>query len=335
MTIIKPARLQSQSRISLIHTSSPIEKQDEKLFIDCVRRLQSAYPNTRVFNIHETKDNPSYLSGSEKERLKNFRKAIKQSNWLLPVTGGTGCEDIIRHLGDQDLKNIRRNRPIVNGFSDTVFLINYLYFETRLLTFHYSNALNLFKDKNHRIFFEMLRGIRNELVFFEPDYRWLSDPLPQKPIQGIAIGGNISTFRDLLDICDINPRSWEPYILFIEEVGIDVEDLHRLIIALDERGIFRHVRALVIGDMDQKIFTLDLRRYHFTYKTHQENMDNLFEYILGDVIKERNMENDPLHMLKVSNLGHNVKKNPMIIPIGSPATLFPDGHIHFQGPFVD
>jgi hypothetical protein len=56
---------------------------------------------------------------------------------------------------------------------------------------------------------------------------------------------------------------------------------------------------------------------------------------LGDVIKERKLEGDPLHILKVSNLGHYVKKNPMIIPIGAPTTLFPDGHIHFQGPFVD
>ena len=335
MNLIKPQKLTADSLISMIHTSSPIEKREEKLYLQTVTKLKNLYSKTKEFNIHETKINPSYLSGSERERLKNFRKAIKNSNWLLPVTGGTGCEDIIRHLNEKDLKNIKRNRPIVNGFSDTVFLINYLYFKIRLMTFHYSNALGLFRDKNNRIFFEMLKGIRNELVFIEPEYRWLTEPTPDKPITGIAIGGNISTFRDLLDICDINPRSWEPYILFIEEVGIDIEDLHRLIIALDERGIFRHIRALVIGDMDQKIFSLDLRRYHFSYTTHQEDMDNLFEYVLGDVIKERKLDGDPLHMLKVSNLGHFVKKNPMIIPIGAPTTIFPDCHIHFQGPFVE
>lgn len=335
MELIKPKKLNPNSFISLIHTSSPLEKQDEKQFQYVVDRLTRHYPNTKVFNIHETKDNPSYLSGSERERLRNFRKAIKKSNWLLPVAGGTGCEDIIRHLNDNDLVNIRKNQPIVNGFSDTIFLINYLYFKIKLMTFHYSNATNLYTDKNSKTFFECLMGIRNELIYHEPDYKWLTDPIPAAPISGIAIGGNFSTFRDLLDICDIRPRSWEPYILFIEEVGMDVEDLHRLIISLDERGIFRHVRALVIGDMDQKIFTLDLRRYHFSYVSHQDNMDNLFEYMLGDVIKERNLDGDPLHMLKVTNLGHFVKKNPMIIPIGAPVTLYPDGHIQFQGPFVE
>lgn len=335
MQIIRPKKLTPDSFISLIHTSSPIERQDERLFQSVIARLKKNYLNTKTFHIHETKDNPSYLSGSERERLKNFRRAIKKSNWLLPVTGGTGCEDIIRHLSNHELANIRKNQPIVNGFSDTVFLINYLYFRIKLMTFHYTNALNIYRYQNAKLFFECLSGIRNELVFHQPDYKWLTDPTPAQSISGIAIGGNLTTFRDLLDICDIRPRSWEPYILFIEEVGIDIEDLHRLIIALDERGIFRHIRALVIGDMDQKIFSLDLNRYHVSYATYQDNMDNLFEYILGDVIKERNLKGDPLHMLKVTNLGHYVKKNPMIIPLGAVTTLFPDGHIHFQGPFVE
>jgi len=334
MKTLKPQPLNPQSYISLIHTSSPIQKQDTVRFDKIVARLQGDYPNTKVFNIHATAGQPSYLSGSERERLKNFRHAIKKSNWLLPVMGGTGCEDIIRHLDDHDLRDIIKNRPIVNGFSDTIFLINYLYLKIKLQTFHYTNAMNLFQYKNSQIFFEVLQGIRNELIFHERDYSWLTEA-PTKPITGIALGGNMSTFRDLLDICDLRPRSWEPYILFVEEVGMDVEDLHRLIIALDERGLFKHIRGLVIGDMDQKIFTLDLRRYHFSYTSHQENMDNLFEYVLGDVIKKRNLEGDPLFMLKVSNLGHFVKNNPMIIPIGAPTTLHPDGHIHFQGPFVE
>lgn len=337
--ILLPNKLVTTSKISFIHTSSPIEKEDIKSYEFVTQKIANNYPYTKIFHIHQTKNNPAYLSGSEKERLANFRQAIQQGQWLLPLYGGTGCEDIIRHLNDHDLMFIRKNRPIVNGFSDTTFLINYLYFKLKLLTFHYKNATGIFDTQNHQIFFDIIQGKKDSVLFYEPGYHWLSEPKPPQTIQGIAIGGNISTFRDLLDICDINPRSWEPYILFIEDIGMDMEDLHRVIIALDERGIFRHIRALVIGTFNKEIFQDSLfKRFRlFSSKStnNVENMDNLFEYILGDVIKKRMEQNDPLHIIKITNLGHAVKKNPIIIPIGAQTTIYPNGHIEFHGPFVE
>lgn len=335
--ILLPNQLTTTSKISFIHTSSPIEKEDLKTFENVTQRIASNYPYTKIFHIHETKQNPAYLSGSEKERLANFRKAIQQGQWLLPVYGGTGCEDIIRHLNDHDLMMIRKNLPIVNGFSDTTFLINYLYFKIKLLTFHFKNATGLFDANNHQLFFDVIKGKKDSMLFYEPDYHWLTEPKPKKTVEGIAIGGNISTFRDLLDICEIKPRSWEPYILFMEDIGLDMEDLHRLIISLDERGIFRHIRAIVAGTFKKEIFQDSLfdRFRWFSKSKKTEDIDNLFEYILSDVIKNRLEKDDPLHILKINNLGHGINKNPIIIPIGAHTTIYPNGHIEFHGPFVN
>lgn len=334
--LLLPKKLVTTTKISFIHTSSPIDKPDLPKYKRVTDQFSMNFPYTKIFNIHESKNQPNYLSGSEKERLSNFRKAIQQGEWLLPVYGGTGCEDIIRHLNDHDLYLIRKNRPIVNGFSDTTFLINYLYFKIGLLTFQYRNALGIFEDPNHKLFFEILRGQKDSMLFYQPGYKWLSDPKPEKPIEGIAIGGNISTFRDLLDICEIKPRSWEPYILFIEDIGMDEEDLHRVIIALDERGLFKHIRALVVGEFREKIFKNSIfSRFLWSSKTNTDNVDNLFEYILSDVIAKRSDNNDPLNILRVTNLGHHKHANPMIIPIGAPTTIYPNGHIEFHGPFVE
>lgn len=334
--LLLPKKLITTTKISFIHTSSPVEKQDIPKFKQVTDQFASQFPYTKIFHIHETKNQPNYLSGSERERLSNFRKAIQQGEWLNPVYGGTGCEDIIRHLNDHDLFLIRKNRPIVNGFSDTTFLINYLYFKIGLLTYHYRNALGIFEDPNHKLFFEILRGEKDSMLFYQPGYKWLSDPKPKQPIEGIAIGGNISTFRDLLDICKIKIKKWEPYILFMEDVGLDIEDLHRVIISLDEHGMFRHMRALVVGEFKETVFKPTLfSRFHFTYKTHTEDMDNLFEYILGDTIKNRIENNDPLNILRVTNLGHHKHPNPMIIPIGARTTIYPNGHIEFHGPFCE
>jgi muramoyltetrapeptide carboxypeptidase LdcA involved in peptidoglycan recycling len=333
--LILPKKLNRDSQLNLVHTSSPVSKSNMKSFTSALARLTKEFPNTKFFDIERTELDLRYLSGSEDERLKQLRKALREVDWLMPIYGGTGAADIIRRLNDDDLAKFRKNRPIVNGFSDTTFLLNFLYFKIKLLTFHYYNGCGLFDDPHHRLFFDILKGEVPSFSYNEPKYEWLTDFRPAAPLEGIAIGGNISTFRDLLDICQINPRSWEDFILFIEDIEVDVEDLHRIVIALDERGIFRHIKALVIGRMDEKAFNSDYKRFNFLFGEKKERADHIFEYVLADTIQERAEANDPIYLLKVSNFGHNVKTNNMIIPIGAKTIIHPDKTIEFVGPFVE
>ena len=138
----------------------------------------------------------------------------------------------------------------------------------------------------------------------------------------------------MLDICDIHPRSWEDYILFIEDVEVDLEDLHRIIISLDERGVFMHIKALVIGGMDEKGFDSAWNKLNSIFGD-KKKVDHMFEYLISDVIEERNEDRDSLYILKVDNFGHGIYKDHMILPIGAKTTIFPDGKIVFDGPFVE
>jgi len=334
-----PKKITGQSSVHLFHTSSPVEKSDWTIFEEAMKKIKERYPNARLFDVQRNDLDLRYLSASESERLRKFRQAIKEAGWLLPTYGGTGCEDIVRHLNDSDLLKIRKNRPVVNGFSDTTFLINYLYFELKLLTFHYSNLCGLLENNNNQLFFDVVEGKKNSFSFKEDNYAWHGPAgAPAEKIEGIAIGGNISTFRDLLDMYNIKLRTWDDYILFAEDIDIDMEDLHRVIIALDERGVFRHIKALVIGRFNTAEMARGFKKFDKIFgkedKT-EDKPDRVFEYLLSDVLTYRKKSGDPLYLLSVENLGHGVEKNTMLVPIGGKTIIHPDKKIEFIGPFVE
>ncbi len=334
-----PKKITPESKIHLVHTSSPVEKSDIQTFESALKKIKGRYLNTHLFDVQRSYLDLRYLSASESERLRKFRQAIKEANWLLPVYGGTGCEDIIRHLTDSDLMKIRKNRPVVNGFSDTTFLLNYLYFELKLLTFHYSNVCGLLENDNNQLFFDVVEGKKNSFSFKEGNYAWHGPAgAPQEKIEGIAIGGNISTFRDLLDMYNIKLRTWDDYILFAEDIDIHIEDLHRVIISLDERGVFRHIKALVIGRFNKSEMEKGFKKFNKIFgkeQSQEEKPDRVFEYLLSDVMAFRKKSGNPLYILAVENFGHNVEKNTMLVPIGGKTTIYPDKKIEFTGPFVD
>jgi muramoyltetrapeptide carboxypeptidase LdcA involved in peptidoglycan recycling len=330
-----PKKISAQSKVHLVHTSSPVMKIYQNSFSKALAKLQKNYPKVKLFDVLKNDLDPRHLAASEKERLTKFRRAAKKVDWLQPVFGGTGAIDIARHFDDNDLKRIKKSRPVINGFSDTVVLINYFYFKLKLLSFHYSNFVGTMDNDNSQIFFDIIEGRKDDLLYQEKDYRYLGEK-PAKPVEGVAIGGNLSTFRDLLDVCRIKVKSWKPYVLFLEDVELDVEDLHRQVIALDDKGVFRNIRALVLGNFDEASVARDYQRFNFMFGRREKQDDpiHIFNYLLEEVIRERREDNDPLYIMKVSNLGHGVKNNNMIIPIGAKTVLHPGGKIEFQGPFV-
>ncbi len=337
--MLLPKKITPNSKIRLVQTSSPVEKNDMRTMSIALRKIRDRYRYTKFFDVEHNELDPRYLSGSERARLRKFKIAMKDANWLAPIYGGTGCADIVRHLKDNDLMVFRRERPVVNGFSDTTFLLNYLYFELKLLTFHYSNTCGLFEHDNYQLFLDIIEGTKNKFSFFEKNYEWLGPSgAPTAPIEGVAIGGNISTFRDLLDMYNIRLRTWDDYILFVEDIEVDIEDLHRVVIALDQRGVFKNIKALVIGRFDEKGIAGEFNKLNRIFggkkKSGEERPEWIFQYLLSFILKKRLKTRDPLYILAVDNLGHGVQKNTMIVPIGGNTVIHPDKKIEFIGPFV-
>ncbi|PJE60101.1 MAG: hypothetical protein COU85_00125, partial [Candidatus Portnoybacteria bacterium CG10_big_fil_rev_8_21_14_0_10_44_7] len=190
-SLILPKKITQESIVHLIHTSSPVEPSDFKAFRVVLGKLKKSFPKIKLFDVKKSKLDPRYLAASEKERLRKFRQARKKVDWLAPIYGGTGCIDIVRQLDNTDLAKIRKNRPVVNGFSDTTFLLLFLYFKLKLLTFHYSNVCGLSSAGQYRFWLKLISGRIDRFSFADKHAQWLSNR-PTNNLEGIALGGNLS-----------------------------------------------------------------------------------------------------------------------------------------------
>ncbi len=334
--MILPRKITKDSAVHMVHLSSPVESGDLKLFNTSVERLSKEFAKFKLFDVVKSGLEPRYLAASTRERLQKLRAALEDADWLLPVYGGTGAINILRYLNEDDLQKFKERAPVINGFSDAISLLNFLYLKIGLVTFHYANASRLFEKKNYKEFFDVLYGKKTELTFHTPNYAWLTEA-PANPIEGVAIGGNLETLRDMLDVCDIELGSWSEYILFIEDINDDVESLHRIITALDARGMFNNIRALVVGNFETKKLTTNFTKFArlFGIATEEEEKPtHVIMYLLQNTLNNRKKAGDPLHILSVDDFGHREKLNPMIVPIGGATILFPDKKIKFIGPFV-
>ncbi|MEY4745047.1 MAG: hypothetical protein RL272_992 [Candidatus Parcubacteria bacterium] len=333
MAEITPRKLAAESAVRLVYLSSAVEGKDRRDYDGAVAYLRSAFRRVDVFDVVREAGDPWYLSASPEQRLRRLREAIPGADWICPAYGGTGCADVVRRLGDADLKAWASRRPVVTGFSDSVFLINYLYFAAGLRTFHAMNGAGLSPDGATRTLFAVLRGERDRLAYRETDSRWITPP-PVRPIEGTAIGGNLTTFRDLVDIAEACPEDWSPYVLFLEDLDVDAEDVHRMLVSLEAHGVFAGIRGLVVGRMDTPRCGRAWRRLKAAFGGPDDDPRIFLSYVLKDALAERERRGDPLPILRIERFGHEVAGGPMIVPIGARTVIAEDRTIEFVGPFV-
>ena len=117
--------------------------------------------------------------------------------------------------------------------------------------------------------------------------------------------------------------NWKRHILFLEDIQIDVEDLHRLLAALRRHSVFRKIRGIVIGSMGQY-------GQNNNYQKHQKEALKFIRTYLRDVIRIRRKQGYPLPILAVSNFGHNIRRDLMAVPMGGKVTISKNKKITFR-----
>lgn len=250
-----------------------------------------------------------HVAGTINERLADFKKAIREFDLIISVAGGTGAEDIALKISREDFDIIARRKPIIVGFSDFTFLLNEIYYSSGAPVVHFT-PFALGKGSYKKVF-ELIHG---KDIFYQGS-KWLTAP-PARQFGGIPIGGNLSTFVNFLSRANPVRIDWEKYILFIEDVGIDKEDLHRLLEALRRHNVFAKIKCVVIGLFCD--FADSERR------NKQKEFLKFFKNYIGEYVKK----SPPI--LAVSNLGHGIVKNLMAMPIGGYATISKSKKIVFQ-----
>lgn len=261
-------------------------------------------------------DQIDHVSASAEQRSADFKTAVRDYDLVISVAGGTGAEDLAFKIDGKDFRVIRERRPLIVGFSDFTFLLNEIYYHSRVPLIYFP-SLQLGGGNIKKV----LSLISGDEVQYQGS-SWLTTP-PARRFSGIPIGGNLSTFVNFLNRKDPPKFNWKRHVLFVEDLQIDVEDLHRHLAALRRHNIFRRVRGIVIGSLLPPGKTAADRR-------SRNEMETFVLTYLDDIIRRRRRQGYPLPILSVSNFGHGVRRNPMAIPIGGRVTISKSRKIVFR-----
>jgi muramoyltetrapeptide carboxypeptidase LdcA involved in peptidoglycan recycling len=273
----------------------------------------NVYVSPFLFSSDEQID---HVTASAEDRLEDFRKAIKEFDLIISLAGGTGAEDLAFQIHKKDFQIIKKRRPIIVGFSDFTFLLNEIYYSSRVPVVYFP-SLKLGKGN-----FKKIHALISGDDIHYKGSAWLSAPPPRK-FSGIPIGGNLSTFVNFLNRLNPPKFNWKKHVLFFEDIQVDVEDLHRLLAALRRHKVFRNIRGIIIGSLSQY-------SKNSNYKKRQKEALKFIKTYLADIIRRRRKQGYPLPILAVSNLGHNIARNLMAIPLGGYVSISKSKRITFR-----
>ncbi|SUN76993.1 Merops family S66 LD-carboxypeptidase [Streptococcus massiliensis] len=198
---------------------------------------------------------------------------------ILATIGGVNCNELLPYL-DYDL--IAHHPKPICGYSDTTALLNAIYAKTGLQTYmgpsYSSFNMKEGQDCQSKMWLQALTKSSYDLT---PSTEWSSDPwydpaqtrhfyptewkvYNEGQAQGVASGGNISTFH-LLTGTEFAPHP-DKYVLFLEEAEDDTWE----IILWHLTAIFQHYQrpeAVLFGrfpkecQMTEEIFRFILDKY--------------------------------------------------------------------------
>lgn len=127
---IFPKRLKIGDTIGLVAPGYAI-KQDVLAEAKCTLKRMGFIP----YHTHRVVGNYGYFSNKDNERAEDLNEmfANPQIDGILCARGGYGCTRILQMI---DYDNIKRNPKVLIGFSDVTALLNGIFKETGLITFH-------------------------------------------------------------------------------------------------------------------------------------------------------------------------------------------------------
>lgn len=130
------------------------------------------------------------------------------------VKGGENSNSLFDYI---DFELIKNNPKIICGFSDSTSLLNIIYEETGLVTFHGPTFKSLTSWETDYSQKEMIkRLVEGKTDFGDEEYKTLK----KGQAEGILVGGNLSLIKNLT--AGKYSINFENKILFLEELRIRV-----------------------------------------------------------------------------------------------------------------
>jgi len=191
-----------------------------------------------------------YLGGTDQERVNELHAMFADPNIkaIFSVCGGYGTGRIIERL---DYELIRSNPKIIWGFSDLTFLLNAIYQQTGLITFHGPMIASGFgrPDEPHPLTaasFEQLFTGETPFVYDERISSLYT--ITDGEASGEIVGGNLSLLASMVGTpYDIDTAG---KLLLIEEIEEDIYRIDRMLNQLRMAGKFEAAAGVIFGDFN-------------------------------------------------------------------------------------
>ncbi len=188
------------------------------------------------------------FAGSDRQRIADMQHILNSTDVdvVMCARGGYGTNRIIKNL---DFTHFLQNPKWIVGFSDITVLHSKLQNNLGVASVHGPMPKNFSGrsagDEDLTNLFNILKGIL-------PTYEIPAHPLNRKgSAEGELIGGNLSVLYSLRGTSlDFDPHE---KILFIEDVGEKLYHLDRMMINLNNGGVLKHLRGLIVGEFSEMI----------------------------------------------------------------------------------
>lgn len=205
---------------------------------------------------------------SKRAELINKMFADKDVKAIFCAKAGYGSMRTLPYL---DKKIISKNPKIFVGYSDITVLLSYLNSLTNMVVFHGPIVSGeIHNDMNLLTLKYLLAALTRPKPLKEMRFSGLKSLRPGRA-SGILVGGNLSMIMSLIGTkYDMNTKD---KILFLEDIGEDLETIDDYLVQLKFAGKFKHVKGIIFGRM---VKCLDHSGKKYTIK-------QVLNGILGDI----------------------------------------------------
>ena len=237
----KPQRLSRGDTIGIVAPASTFDRERFRKGVAQLKRLGFKVKYDSVIF-----DRYWSMAGHDQQRAEQINRmfADKEVKAIFCAKAGYGS---IRTISYLDGKIIKNNPKIFVGYSDITILLEYLQRVSNMVVFHGPVVAGQIHQKMSRITLDfLLRNLTQAKPLEEVAFPNMISLRPGRA-EGKLVGGNIS-----LLICGIGT----PYdidtdfkILFLEDVGEDMENIDNMLNHLKLAGKFKRVRGIIFGRM--------------------------------------------------------------------------------------
>lgn len=250
--LLRPRPVRLGSTIGLVATATAVERDKISWAEENLLRL-----GFKVKTGRNAGNKYGYLAGTDAERAFDFNSMFEDDSvdavWCL--RGGWGSARILDSI-DFDL--IKANPKAVIGYSDITSLLNAIYVQTGLVTFHGPLAVYGESQYTEELFLDLLLDQKTDAFENHPEANIVT--INPGTASGRLLGGNLTVLTHILG----SPYApdFNGSILFLEDVSEPAYSVDRMLTHLKLAGVLDRIRGFIFGTCarctgDERAFTVE------------------------------------------------------------------------------